>query len=638
MHYFVRIRGKAFGPFDDEKLISMKAQGKLSKTTEVSENQVDWVLAESLDFLYPQSNTVGQSTNVSSAVSTNNEPHSPQKQADWYYSVNGTEGFGPVTQSAIVRMLQDGTLHRESVAWQEGQNAEPLWAIACFERYVPNQTKQISSQADYTPNQERQASPTNTSVFAKSSTDPSKIDYERSKRYFCPAAIGWLPITFAIIGVFLLWTVLSGGSHTFSRLARDKENAITSFAQNKGDAIARFEQDKDSALARLARDRDDAIARLSRDRDDAVARLDRTKNNAIAQLERIRDTAIARLENDSDKESVLAKFENDRDSAIAKFENDRDSAIAKFAKDRDDTVARLERTRDTAIAEATKTRDDAITRLEYEQDDTIARIKNEKDRAMVHFFTMFLLGLVAVVPAGFLIFKTLKENRITDEEIDQICADYVTHNLKSMALKKLGIEEDQVQEIEPIQFHDYYYGNLSSDRSGILNVKDWAKAIHSMQFKSSVKFKMGRDRLCRPSNYNGIIFFFSTDQVYSYAFRFSLLGEERQELTSDCFYGDIVDISTVSDTVIYGATTFIEGIINAILGTALVTMIKKFFGIRVKSETVHFEEFKLTTSGGTSAGATVSDLVSSERSIQGMKNLVRDKKLQSQQAPSPESV
>jgi hypothetical protein len=52
------------------------------------------------------------------------------------------------------------------------------------------------------------------------------------------------------------------------------------------------------------------------------------------------------------------------------------------------------------------------------------------------------------------------------------------------------------------------------------------------------------------------------------------------------------------------------------------------FGTAV--ETIKFEEFILTTSGGTVTGAMISDAAAAERSIEGMKNLVRDKKQQLQ--------
>jgi len=146
---------------------------------------------------------------------------------------------------------------------------------------------------------------------------------------------------------------------------------------------------------------------------------------------------------------------------------------------------------------------------------------------------------------------------------------------------------------------------------------------------------MGKDRRFRASNYKAAIFFFSADQVYSYELAFSLLDYEQRESTSDNFYGDIVDVSTATDTVIYrsvaatllGLTTMVK-MIKAILGSVVYEFLSAIlFG--TQTEKIKFGEFVLTTSGGTTVGATIStniDPAIAERSIQGMKNLIRDKK------------
>ena len=42
------------------------------------------------------------------------QKQSTQESADWYYSINGTEGYGPVTLTTIEQMLQSGQLSGES--------------------------------------------------------------------------------------------------------------------------------------------------------------------------------------------------------------------------------------------------------------------------------------------------------------------------------------------------------------------------------------------------------------------------------------------------------------------------------------------------------------------------------------------
>jgi hypothetical protein len=129
MTYFIRIRGKAFGPLNEEQLKDMKAKGSLGKTTEVSENKTDWRLAETLEFLFPLPPPPPQpplsfSSSTSSATYGVQSPSQPvQESADWYYSIDGTEGYGPMTAASIEQMFRSGQLDGDSYVWQHGQNA-----------------------------------------------------------------------------------------------------------------------------------------------------------------------------------------------------------------------------------------------------------------------------------------------------------------------------------------------------------------------------------------------------------------------------------------------------------------------------------------------------------------------------------
>jgi hypothetical protein len=170
---------------------------------------------------------------------------------------------------------------------------------------------------------------------------------------------------------------------------------------------------------------------------------------------------------------------------------------------------------------------------------------------------------------------------VSGRELDKICADYLKSDVESMALKKLGIDKSQVQEVAPICFDGYYYKELKT---------------------SKPKFKKGEDGKERSSHYNVVMFFFSAEQVYCYQLRFSLLEDKKQEATDELFYRDIVSVSTTSDTISYGSGD--------------------------TQSAISFEEFTLTTSGGTKMDATISDIETAEHSIQEMRNLLRRKKQQ----------
>jgi hypothetical protein len=178
--------------------------------------------------------------------------------------------------------------------------------------------------------------------------------------------------------------------------------------------------------------------------------------------------------------------------------------------------------------------------------------------------------------------QKFNNNRIivSDSEIDKAATDYLEKVLKSKALKKLGIDEEQVQEIAPIKFNGYDYKNLVG---------------------SEPKHIKGEDGRIRSSHYNAVIFFFSAEQVYCYQLRLSLWEEDRtQETTEEYFYRDIVSVSTNSEPII-------------------------FEDFKIPFNT---EYFKLTTTGGTYMQAYVFDMGDAERSIQSMRQLLRNKKRQ----------
>ena len=158
MSYFVRIRGNAFGPFDENQLQNMKTQGKLGRTTEVSENRTDWKPAGSLSWLFPPAplpDPLPSGRQSASTAPADSATYGAQAEpAEWYFSVNGTEGYGPVTRSAVVQKLQVGELDRESLVWQAGQNAQPIRTVAAFRSTPtppgPNEQWTDSSSAEKT--------------------------------------------------------------------------------------------------------------------------------------------------------------------------------------------------------------------------------------------------------------------------------------------------------------------------------------------------------------------------------------------------------------------------------------------------------------------------------------------------------
>ncbi|MDR2346903.1 MAG: DUF805 domain-containing protein [Planctomycetaceae bacterium] len=155
MAYYIQILNKAFGPFNTEQLLEMKDNGRIGRLTQISDNKIDWISAENLDFLFssvPSSLQPNQSvSNVLPVTSL------PSEQAIWFYSQNGVDGFGPVTVSAIVQMFKSGTLNMESLAWQEGQFAKKIKELPQISEIINAESKSSSQDTQIQDDKKGQA-------------------------------------------------------------------------------------------------------------------------------------------------------------------------------------------------------------------------------------------------------------------------------------------------------------------------------------------------------------------------------------------------------------------------------------------------------------------------------------------------
>ena len=118
----------------------------------------------------------------------------------------------------------------------------------------------------------------------------------------------------------------------------------------------------------------------------------------------------------------------------------------------------------------------------------------------------------------------LSKKPISDAEYEEIVKKYLNaQDFKKKALNKIGLDEDQVKEIEPIHFEGYVFGG-------------------------NCLAKRGDDGQYRSSEYQVSWLFFSDTQVYVYQNSFFLDEDGRKERTEEYFYKDITNFATSSDT------------------------------------------------------------------------------------------
>ena len=121
--------------------------------------------------------------------------------------------------------------------------------------------------------------------------------------------------------------------------------------------------------------------------------------------------------------------------------------------------------------------------------------------------------------------KCLSKKPISDAEYDEmVLAVLRSNDYKKKALDKIGLDEDQVKEIDPVHFEGFQY-----DKQSLA--------------------KQGDDGKYRSSKYQVSWLFFSATQVYLYQNTFNMDEAGKKESTEEYFYKDITNFSTSSDTV-----------------------------------------------------------------------------------------
>lgn len=114
---------------------------------------------------------------------------------------------------------------------------------------------------------------------------------------------------------------------------------------------------------------------------------------------------------------------------------------------------------------------------------------------------------------------------LKDEDYDRMVqAHKDSLNSRNKALSKIGVDESEVNEIKPVYFEGYKFG-------------DKAYAI------------CGKDGKWRSSAYQVSWIFFSSTQVYVWQYTFNMNEDGKKENTEEYFYKDITNFSQTTDAV-----------------------------------------------------------------------------------------
>jgi hypothetical protein len=116
------------------------------------------------------------------------------------------------------------------------------------------------------------------------------------------------------------------------------------------------------------------------------------------------------------------------------------------------------------------------------------------------------------------------QKKMSDVQYDAMVQTQIDGiNAKGRALQKIGLDESELQEIEPVHFEGYVFGKKAYAKRGV-------------------------DGKWRSSAYQQSWLFFSATQVYLWQYTFNMDEDGKKEVTEEYFYKDITNFSTSSDT------------------------------------------------------------------------------------------
>jgi len=117
---------------------------------------------------------------------------------------------------------------------------------------------------------------------------------------------------------------------------------------------------------------------------------------------------------------------------------------------------------------------------------------------------------------------------ITDQEYDELVKATISNqDFKKKALDKIGLDESELKEIDPVHFDGWTFGRSNNVSSS----------------------KRGKDGKWRSSAYQISWLFFSSTQVYLYQNTIHFDKDDKKVATEEYFYKDITNFSTSTDTV-----------------------------------------------------------------------------------------
>ena len=239
--------------------------------------------------------------------------------------------------------------------------------------------------------------------------------------------------------------------------------------------------------------------------------------------------------------------------------------------------------------------------------------KTEHER-VIQYFT--LQGCLARLLSGVM----------SDDTYDQkVMAKLNALGLKNRAIEKIGLDVDQLKEVPPVFLHGYSFdtievrtaaeehlgANLANQLlANIPIIGPFLAANTEIPGFSPTYVRIGADSRLRTSKYDATWLFFSNAQIYAHKYTLDMVSDSMEETIREYFYRDIVNFSTQFSSVSPPRRSGCQAKLSGCFSTPKIRENNVFLLV------VSNDVFECSISGVPDA----------ERSIQAMKQLIREKK------------
>ena len=203
----------------------------------------------------------------------------------------------------------------------------------------------------------------------------------------------------------------------------------------------------------------------------------------------------------------------------------------------------------------------------------LLRGKNSEQQAIIKFFYGASGGCMS---SG----MTVEEYR------EKVRARLDGLDTKSMALRKLGIDEEEVQEIAPVTFEGYVFNDKVDNLAACASTNSWVSSEYMITW-----------------------LFFGEREVFIYQYSFSMTSDSKKENTMQYFYQDVTNFTASSETY---QKLVAES--SGCLGNA-----------QYMQASANADEFKIVVPGDT-LRCSMTPTDSTDAAIRGMRNKLREMK------------